>query len=201
MEVALDPARELSGELGPGERLLWSGRPRQGIFFRRSDIFAIPFSLLWGGFAFFWEFMVLSHWPKNGTPNAVEFVFPLFGLPFVLIGVYIIFGRFFVDMKQRQNSFYGVTNQRIIIRTGWFTISRKSLNLRTLSDITLDEKSDGYGVITFGPTHPYYTRFAFGGGSSWPGTGRYAPPCFDMIPEAKRVYEIIRQAQNADTSA
>jgi hypothetical protein len=201
MEVLLDPAQELSRELNSGERLLWSGRPRQGFFFRSSDVFAIPFSLLWGGFAFFWEFMVLSHWPKNGAPNAVEFIFPLFGLPFVLIGIYIIFGRFFVDIKQRQNTIYGVTNQRIMIRTGLFTIARKSLNLRTLSDLTLEEKSDGYGIITFGPTHPYYSRFTFGGGSSWPFAARYAPPRFDTISEAKRVYEIIQQAQNADTSA
>lgn len=201
MEVLLDPARELSGELSPGERLLWSGRPRQGFFFRSSDIFVIPFSLLWCGFAFFWEFMALSGVTKHGESHELGFaiIFPLFGLPFVFIGVYIVFGRFFADIKQRQNTFYGVTNQRIIIRTGLFSITRKSLNLRTLSDLTLDEKSDGYGVISFGPTNPYYQRF--GNNSSWPGGARYAPPSFDMIPEAKRVYEIIQQAQNADVSS
>ena len=197
MEATLDSAREFSGELSSGEKLLWSGRPRQGFFFRSSDIFVIPFSLLWGGFAFFWEFMVLSHMSGHGAPRGLEIIFPLFGLPFVLIGVYIIFGRFFVDMKQRQNTIYGVTNQRILIRTGLFTITRKSLNLQTLSDLTLDEKSDGYGIISFGPAHPYYSRFAFGDGSSWPYAARYAPPSFDMVPDARRVYEIIRQAQNA----
>ena len=199
MEVALDPARELSGELSPGEKLLWSGRPRQGFFFRRSDIFTIPFSLLWCGFMFFWEFMALLGVKHNGAHGfGFEIIFPLFGLPFIFVGLYFVFGRFFADMKQRQNTVYGVTNQRIIIRTGLFSISRKSLNLRTLSDLTLDEKANGYGVISFGPTIPYYSRF--GTGSSWPGS-RYAPPCFDMIPEAKRVYDIIRQAQNADASA
>ena len=160
----------------------------------------IPFSLLWCGFAFFWEFMAVWGITKHSDHGGIgfEIIFPLFGLPFICIGLYFVFGRFFTDMKQRQNTLYGVTNQRIIIRTGLFSISKKSLNLRTLSDLTLEEKSDGYGVISFGPTNPYYSRF--GTGTSWPGYARYAPPCFDMIPEAKRVYEIIRQAQNADAT-
>jgi len=196
MEILIDPSQHLTRELGSGERLLWSGRPRQGIIFRSSDIFMIPFSLFWGGFAFFWEFSVISGVTKHDAPSGFNIIFPLFGLPFVLVGIYIIFGRFFTDAKQRQNTTYGVTNQRIIIKTGLFTLSTKSLNLRTLSDLSLDEKSNGYGIISFGPVNPYSR---IGGSSSWPGARRYAPPCFDMIPDAKRVYEIIRQAQNATT--
>lgn len=51
---------EISAELGVGEQILWQGQPRQGMFLRAADFFMIPFSLLWGGFAFFWEYSVIS---------------------------------------------------------------------------------------------------------------------------------------------
>jgi hypothetical protein len=46
----------LSAELGRSEKLLWSGRPRQGVFLTSRDASMIPFSLMWGGFSFFWEY-------------------------------------------------------------------------------------------------------------------------------------------------
>jgi hypothetical protein len=169
-------------ELARGEKLLWSGGPRQGIVLRGSDVFFIPFSLLWGGFAIFWETMVL----RNGAP----FFFTLWGIPFVLAGLYITVGRFFYDAWRRGRTQYGVTNERVVIVTGGMSPSTKSLNLRTLTDVTLDAKSDGSGTITFGPTSFTASMYA---GTAWPGVK--LPPSFELISDARRVYEIIRQAQ------
>ena len=195
MEIFEDPAGTLASELAAGERLLWAGRPRQGIFLRASDALLIPFSLLWGGFAIFWEAMALAAVASektHGAPQAFLWVFPIFGLPFVAIGLYLIFGRFFLDKRLRKKTTYGVTDQRVIIRSGLFNSTTNSLNLRALSDVSLSEGSDGRGTITFGQGNPAASRF---GGAAWPGTNRQSAPSFDSIDEARRIYEIIRSAQ------
>ena len=169
-------------DLAKGERLLWSGVPRQGMLFRASDAFMIPFSLLWAGFAVFWELSVI----RDGAPA----FFALWGVPFVLVGAYIVAGRFVVDARRRRNTAYGLTNERIIISSGAFRPSLKSLALRTLSDLTLDQRADGSGTITFGPASPLTM---FNAGLEWPGMPR--PPAFELIPNAKQVYDMIREAQ------
>jgi hypothetical protein len=172
--------------LDPGERLLWSGQPRQGIRFQSQDLLLIPFTVMWCGFAVFWEYMALN----KGGP----IFFGLWGLPFVAAGLYIVFGRFWVAARQRANSYYGVTNERVLIVSGLFSREIKSLQLRTLSDISLTEKRDGSGTVTFGPVQPWANMFT---GTGWPGAGRNAPPAFEQIANAKEVYNIIRQAQRA----
>ena len=175
---------ELQRELGSQEKLLWAGQPRQGLLLRSSDIFLIPFSLLWGGFAVFWETGVA----RSGAP----FFFLLWGVPFVLMGAYIVIGRFFVDAWQRRRAFYGVTNQRVVIVSGLFGRSIQSLDLGSLPGVSLDERSSGQGTISFG-TNPW--PYAWLQGSGWPtGRGRYAL-CFDSIADARQVYELIRKAQ------
>jgi len=177
----------VQNELSLGERLLWSGRPKPGLMLRSSDVFLIPFSIMWGGFAIFWESSVLA----SGAP----FFFGIWGIPFVVIGLYFMVGRFFVDAWQREKTFYALTNQRVIIVSGLFDRNIKSLSLRTLSDVSLNAKRDGSGTITFGPTHPMGSMYF---GAWWPGTRRYTTPGFEMIRDAKNVYERIRTAQGMD---
>ncbi len=183
----------IRAELGPDEQLLWSGQPKQGIVLRATDLFMIPFSLFWGGFAILWELMALSIFftSEDAPPTPVAIIMPLFGIPFVLIGLYMIFGRFFIDAKRRARTFYGFSEQQVILVSGLFGRKVKSLNLRTLSDLSLNEKADGTGTITFGPTHPMAALF---GNMPWPG-GPQAGPSFDMIPDAKDVYNRLREAQ------
>ncbi len=125
-----DTQSELRQHLDNKETLLWAGQPKKGVIFRTADIFLIPFSLLWFGFAIFWMFMA-----SQGS-----WIFALFGIPFVIVGLIFVFGRFIIDAKQRENTYYGLTEDRIIIKSGVFSKSIKSLNIRTLSDIEYTEK-------------------------------------------------------------
>ena len=172
----------ISPQLGRDERPLWFGQPRQGLYLRSNDALLIPFSLMWGGFAFFWEYSVMNY-------NA-PIMFRLFGIPFVFAGLYLIFGRFFFDAKLRSGTYYGLTTERVIIVSGVFSSSTKSLQLRTLSDVTLTESGDGRGTITFGPSAPWW---AVGGG--WPSGRGQLSPAFDSIAGARDVYDKVRAAQ------
>jgi len=177
---------DIRSQLSAGERVLWSGQPRQGIIVRGADAFMIPFSLMWGGFAVFWEASVISS-------NAPAF-FVLWGVPFVLVGIYLIVGRFFAESRQRARTFYAVTNERVLIVSGLFSRKIKSLNLRTLSDLSLSEGKSNEGTVSFGGGSPLASMF--GGFSGWPGMEAHLGPRFDVIENAKTVYEIIRKAQH-----
>ena len=178
--------RVLRPELGAGERLLWSGQPRRGLRLRATDLFLVPFSLLWGGFAILWEVAAV----RGGAP----FFFGLWGIPFVAAGLYLMIGRFFVDAWQRARTYYGVTTERVLIVSGLFQPQVKSLSLRSLPELTLAERGDRSGTITFGGVPPMYGWFA---NSSWPGTASQLPPRFELIENARQVYGRIQTAQRA----
>jgi hypothetical protein len=135
-------AAELERERSANERLRWSGQPKHRLQLRSSDAFVIPFSLLWGGFAVFWEGGVLS----SGAPCFVI----LWGIPFVAMGVSITVGRFFVDADTRARTWFAVTNERVLIISGRFTRTVKSLPLRTLPEITSEQRNDESGTIPSG---------------------------------------------------
>jgi hypothetical protein len=94
--IDYDIINELRPNVSSDEKLIWTGKPKTGIILRSSDAFLIPFSLLWGGFAIFWESSVVA--------TGARFFFKLWGIPFVLVGLYITVGRFFVDAKKRANT-------------------------------------------------------------------------------------------------
>lgn len=166
---------EIRRELGHHERVIWSGRPLAGLRLKPSDAFLIPFSLLWGGFAFFWNATV---WFTNAP-----IFFRLWGLPFLLVGIYLIVGRFFVDAKLRARTAYALTERRAIIIAGLRTRSVRSIDLHAVPEIAFSESSNGVGTITFG------TSAAFNNGT------RNQPPQFEIIENARAVYEQVRAVQ------
>ena len=186
MSFAADQA--ISAEIAPGERLLWSGRPASGIRLHRGDVFLIPFSLLWTGFAIFWEITAV----RSGAGT----FFSIWGFAFVLIGLYFVVGRFIGDAWQRGQTAYGLTDQRAVIISRSLGGGRqvKTLPLRTLSEVSLDERPDRSGTITLGAATGRMLPF-FVGDAAWPGSAR--PPMFEMIPNAREVYDLIRQTQHA----
>jgi len=138
-------------ELNPGERILWSSKPKGGIRLHSWDIFMIPVTIAWSGAAIFLEFIAIV---------SGELFLAILLIPFVLVGLYLLFGRFLIDATYLEKTYYALTNKRIIIIAWLFNQKRMSIDLKNLSDIGLvDQKRDGSGTITFYPPHPilYWT--------------------------------------------
>jgi hypothetical protein len=180
--------RVLAPELTAGERLLWAGHPRRGVRFTAADLFLVPFSLLWCGFALFWE--------KAALDSDAPLLFKLWGLPFVAIGLYLVFGRFVVDTARRKKTTYGLTPRRLILVSGLFARQVKSIELPSLGEISLTERTDKSGTVTLGTPTGLNARSASLMGPSWPGASRYLPPMLEAIEDARAVYEKIRATRN-----
>lgn len=176
--TAADMEREglLRPYLRPDERLVWTGAPQRGLVLTGQDVFLIPFSLLWGGFALFWEATVLM----SGGPGFMA----LFGVPFVVIGLFMIFGRFLVDAAIRRRMVYGLTDRRAIVLRRTFGESVSSTALG--GDIGLD-RHGRTGTIRFG-AQP--SMFVFGAGMGWSiWIPSLSPvPRFLRIADADKVY-------------
>ncbi len=142
---------------------------------------------MWGGFAIFWFAMAVG----NGAP----IFFALWGLPFVLIGLYLIAGRFFWDIYQRSKTFYAVTDQRVLIlSSGMMGQNLRAINPKSVSEIGMDLRDDGSGTITFG-TAPFFYGMGYGG---FGRSRRYAPPAFEGVPDARSVYTLIQRVQRGE---
>lgn len=173
-------------ELAAGEPLLWAGRPPQGFRLQAADALLIPLSLMWGGFAIFWEVMAVA----GGAP----WFFALWGVPFVLVGLYLIAGRFWHDAAHRARTVYGITPERVVIVSGLFARRVKSVSVDTISDLTLTGRACGAGTIALGPAPPGYGWWT---GTNWVAGGVPAAPALELPAAAREVYETIRAAQRA----
>jgi hypothetical protein len=94
--LQIDPssAAAIQSELLSGESFVWAGQPKSSVIFHKEDAYLIPFSFLWGGFAIFWEGSVAGFWGTRDNHHQWTFGI-LWGIPFVLLGQYFIWGRFF----------------------------------------------------------------------------------------------------------
>jgi hypothetical protein len=183
-----DPGLQLQLQpyLQSGEQVLWTGKPDPSRLIGRGDAFLIPFSLMWGGFAIVWEAGVLGF----GAP----FLFKLWGIPFVVVGQYFIWGRFVYKRWDRRRTVYGLTSQRVLILRGR---SLQSVFLKQMPAINQTARIDGSGSLEFGdsPGGYGYSRWA-NNGMDVLLTGRAGPAFYD-IPDVARVYGLIHEAQSS----
>jgi hypothetical protein len=90
--------------------VLWRGAPDPSVFFSKSDLRLIPFSLMFCAIATGYMVDALT----DG-----DYGFAAVGTPFAAIGVYLVVGRFFYKRWDRKRTEYVVTDRRaVVVRRG-----------------------------------------------------------------------------------
>jgi hypothetical protein len=100
---------QLESWLRPDEQLLWCGRPDPSVLFTAADSFVIPFTILWLAFALFWE---------HGVSQGGDAFARVWGIPFIVIGLYMVAGRFIYKRIRKKRTAYGLTRDRAIVAVG-----------------------------------------------------------------------------------
>jgi hypothetical protein len=139
----------LQSSLRPGEQLLWCGRPDPAVVFVPADFFVVPFSIVWVGIAVAWEFGLSA----ANAPSA----FRLVGVPFVLIGAYLLAGRFVTRWASKRKTVYVITSERVIVQTRSVfketPVQGGSMSVRR-------SRSGRHATVGFEPFGSYYTTGA-----------------------------------------
>lgn len=195
----MDPEASLKvqPELIAGESLLWSGRPNPSVIFHSEDWSMIPFGLLWGGFSIFWEAAALGFFGHNSKGSPPIFM-ALWGVPFVLIGQYMIWGRFVYDAWLKRRTYYGITNRRLIaVQEG---TRRRTCSMYLESIPSVERDGSFTGTLWFGAKYPAIA----GTGRRTRGTrSRFYVgnvPVFADIDDADSVYRLILELSEKNRS-
>lgn len=164
------------GILDPGEQILWQGAPDPRVVFAWTQLPEILFGLVFAGFALFWTTMA----------TIMGGVFGLFGLPFLLVGLMVIFKSNYLMAYFNRHTFYTLTNRRAIIATSYPHAKRemKSYPIDAKSALELSQQDD-YGNVIF---HRKIWR-SRNSGEKTKNIGFY------RIPDARRVFSLMRQIQ------
>jgi hypothetical protein len=171
--------------VGARDKVLWAGRPVQGLRLTPADKALIPFSL-----AFTALLLLVFHSVRENDAPAFVYIPLMF---FAFVAVYLLAGRFFYDAVRRSQLAYGLTNRQVVIVRGNVGPTTQCLDLASLPAMTVVPDGAGSASIWFG-TPPTGLLPGIG---TMRGQGHLASPYFDRIENAQSVRDQILAARSA----
>lgn len=135
----------IHAELHPFERIVWSSAPRPARLARRT-LPTVLFGIPWTAFAIFWIAGASGFKMPDFSHGAG--LFPLFGVPFVLIGFGMLSSPYWAARKAAPSA-YVVTNERVIIfESGVFgAVTIRSFLPHQLAEIRRVQLPNGSGDL------------------------------------------------------
>lgn len=165
------------------EKVLWKGCPDTSVHFTSVDLFYVPLNII-----FMW--FVLKDFVIDG--------FDVFGIPFILAGLYDLVGRFFLKQFRKGRTVYYVTDKRIIILDKSKNKILQEQDIKLIRHINKNVRRSGIGTVEFGNQ----TIIQLLGGNTgmdilektnFYETGEKRVPIFYDIENAEDVYMLVNK--------
>ena len=132
-------------ELEIGERIDWCEMPVKA-FFTPQSVASVLFGIPWTAFAVFWTVAAGIGTISIKGGISVFTLFPLFGIPFILIGIGMLSAPLFTYFKSRK-TVYVITDRRAITFEGGRSTVIRSYTPQKLQSLYRNEKRDGVGDV------------------------------------------------------
>ncbi len=184
------------GLLAEGEYILWQGQPVPGINWSDALNGVTLFGIFFAAFALFWMAGSFAMILGSDAPLPL-FLFPLFGLPFLAIGLFMAFGRLIWDDRVRRHTWYSVSTRQIFVARD--VLGKRRLDSFDIAQIIdLDLVDGAPGSVLFKVEEPLGYRT-----SRRPGPGGMGMAVHQIgtglhrLPDARAVFSMIRDQQRA----
>jgi hypothetical protein len=189
LAVRADLERIANAKLKPGEQLLWVGKPypaRVGCQFVPVSCMAVPWTL----FALYWMAAASGIVGRHaGLPGPVNFIMPLFGLPFVFLG-FAMFSAPYRAARKARSTVYAITDKRTMVITAGRSRSVRSYKRGDMKAFECTVRADGSGDLVF-------ARRSSSTGGPWDISSTSVG--FYGIPEVRVVEKLMRDTFKKET--
>lgn len=188
--ATLEEMRAMAGrEIQPGETLRWVGAP-DGRRAWRPALPIVLFGVPWTLFALFWEGMAIwgTSTHRTSAPSGFDVVFPLFGLPFVAVGLGMLSSPWWMIRRARQ-TVYAITDRRVLMIVAGRTLTVNSYSGADFANVERRELPDGSGDLVFLNAAPPVTSST----RSYQRQGGTTPPGLYGIPAVRNVERLLRE--------
>jgi hypothetical protein len=131
-----------------GESVVWRGRPIRSKYATKDAKLTLT-GISVAVFITFWMSMALKIPKRGGPENIMGWLFPAFGMIFVLQALNLLVGHYLRNWLEWANIEYAITNRRTVIRRGLWKVSEVS---RPHSDSPIElqaQSGAGVGDVVF----------------------------------------------------
>ncbi|MBW1810228.1 MAG: hypothetical protein JRJ87_18670 [Deltaproteobacteria bacterium] len=190
------PNHQIKEELLKDEKILWTGQPDPSVHFAPGDAFLLPAGIIFIGFGIVWVFVSLGFFNEPGGAGRPNPLFAFTALPPLVIGFYLVLGRYLVKIRGKRRTYYAVTDQRAIALLAGSKKVIMAANIKTVPIVTKTIKKSGIGNLRFGNSYPGAMFFENVGMNTFSSNAGGVVAFYD-IKDAEEVFRLVSEVRSS----